>query len=222
MDTLFSIFDWIYIPAIIVSLITSFLHRHKKHLFPIQLYIIISLVVNIIIKITDFIPRTSLIVTINNVVLNIYSIVEIALLYYFIYGILKSRKFRLILIIFFIIYLSIYVSIWISTQKPFFLTEGPPFGFENLLLTIPCFFIMYEFMISDLVFDFKSDANFIITCGILFYFSITTPFYFGYSAMERIAPGFFKIFSILNFTFYALLFISFTKAYLCPLPEQKS
>jgi len=221
MDIAYILCDWLYIPAIISSLIASFIQRNKKHLFPIQLYIIISLIVNIIIKISDFLPRTTISVTINHVILNIYSIVEIALLYNFIYGILKKKKFKILLFIFFAVYLSIYASLWISTQKPFFLTEGPPFAIENLLVTIPCFFVIYEIMISDLVLDFKSDENFIIICGILFYFSITTPFYFGYSILERITPGFFKIFSILNFVFYALLFFSFTKAYLCPLPERK-
>ena len=217
----YTLFDWLYIPAIIVALIVSLVHKNRTHLFPIKLYIIVSLCVNIIIKISDLLPGNQFLAIINHIILNIYSILEIGLLYYFVYGILNGKHFRITLIVFFGLYLFLYASIWIYTQKPFFLTEGPPFAFENLLVTVPCLFVIYEYMNSDLIIDFKSDANFIIICGMLFYFSITTPFYFGYSILENLTPNFFKIFSILNFAFYSLLFISFTKAYLCPLPEQK-
>jgi hypothetical protein len=221
MEIIFTIFDWLYIPAIIAALIVSIVHKNKTHLFPIKLYIIISLCVNTIIKISDLIPSNQFLVMTNHIILNIYSILEIGLLYYFIYGILKGKGFRKTLIIFFGLYLFLYACIWIFTQKPFFLTEGPPFAFENLLVSASCFFVIYEYMNSDLLLDFKTDANFIIICGMLFYFSITTPFYFGYSILESATPNFFKMFSILNFAFYSLLFISFTKAYLCPLPERK-
>jgi hypothetical protein len=221
METAYTFFDWLYIPAIITALVVSLVCKKRTQLYPIKLYIIISLFVNIIIKTSDFIPSSHFIIMTNHIILNIYSIVEIGLLYYFIYGVLKGKKLKKTLIIFFGLYLLLYASIWIYMQRPFFLTEGPPFGFENLLISVPCLFVIYEYMNSELLLDFKSNANFIIICGMLFYFSITTPFYFGYSILENITPRFFKIFGILNFAFYSLLFVSFTKAYLCPLPEQK-
>ena len=221
MDFIYTLCDWIYIPAILSSLIASFLHKIKKNLLPIQIYVVISLIVNIILKISDLVPKNSISKMINYTVLNIYSIFEISLLYFFIYQILTRRKLKVSLLILFTLYSVIYISILFLYQKSFIFSQGPPFALENLLITIACFFVIYEFMNSNAVLNFESNANFIIICGILFYYSITIPFYFSYSLLEKISPEFFKIFSILNYVFYALLFFSFTKAFLCQLPEQK-
>ena len=71
------------------------------------------------------------------------------------------------------------------------------YGFESLLIIIPCLFYIYELLKSNLLISLKSDANFISTCGLLFYFSISIPTYFSWYTLYYLSPGFDKILTIL-------------------------
>ena len=199
----------------------SIIHRDRKNLFPIQLYIIASLIINLLLKIFDYFPENQSFVNLKFAATNIYSLLEISLLYYFFYGIVRIKKYHLVLIILFVLYILIYVLYWGSKKFSIYSLAPDLYGFENIFIMAPCFFYIFEILKSDLVTNLKTDTNFIVICGILFYFSITAPFYFSYTIWNAILPELNKLFIIFNLSFYSLLFISFTKAYLCPLPEQK-
>jgi hypothetical protein len=221
MEIANQITDWFSLIAIIIALIISVIYRNKKELFPIQVYIVVSFVFNFIAKIFDSYPKKSTYNNIGEVALNIYSLLEIALLYYFLFVRIRGNKFRITMILFLTTYLIICATFWTTRKDSFFAFSPDLFGIECLLITIPCLFYIYEILKSDLPINLNYDTNFIITCGILFYFSISLPSYFSWYNLTLIAPGIIRILILFNSFFYSILFFSFMKAYLCPTPKLK-
>ena len=121
----------------------------------------------------------------------------------------------------FFLYISICVLCWLINDRLFYSFTPDLLGVEGLLITGYCLFYIYEILRSDINTDLKTDANFIVTCGILFYFSLSVPTYFSWYNLHYLAPGFEKITILANSIFYTILFISFIKAYLCPVPNRK-
>jgi len=222
MNLALNICEWFAILAIMVAFVFSLIKREKKNLLPIQSYIIISLLVNILLKFLELLPQFNPDHRVSGVTINIYSLIEISLLYVFLFKRIAGKRFRIFMIFFYLIYFSICTSLCFGKYKAIFFSNPVLFGLEDLFLAIPCMFYFYEIMKSDLHSDFKTDENFIITCGILFYFSITTPYFLENYNMYVIAPAFLNLFSIFNSIFYGLLFLSFMKAYLCPIPKQEN
>jgi hypothetical protein len=219
MDLVNNIFEWLCVVTILIALFFSFRSKNKLNLKPISLYVAISLVFNIFLKTNEFFLSTQNQDKYISAAMNIYSWLEISILFYFLYCQIWSSKFRAIIITFFSVYLSLCTIIWTLSPAGIFRTIPDLFGIENLFITTACLFYLYEIIKSDLVLDFKYDPKFIITCGILFYFSISIPVFFnGYNLKQM---GFLNTFYLLNNSFYMLLFISFIKAFLCPIQEQK-
>jgi hypothetical protein len=221
MDIAITITYWILFLSIIASFVVSLVHREKKDLIPIQLYIIVSLLVNGILNIFEVFSIYRNNGEFESVIVNIYSILEITILYYYLYIRIKKPKFLITMKIFLIVYFSICTILWTIKVKGVYSFTPNLYGFEGILIIVPCFFYMYEILKSDFLLDLKTNANFIVTCGILFYFGITIPSYFSWYNLYYISPGFIKIIILTNYIFYTILFISFMKAYLCTAPEQK-
>jgi len=215
------IIDWIALIAIITTFIISLKSRNCKNLQPIKLYIFFSVVFNLTIKITDILPQTKVVTNIAHITLNIFSILEFTLIYYFLYSRIIGVRFRKSMIVIFIIYIAFFIIIWTFIPNSFTSFIPPLFGFEGLLITIPCFFYIYEILRSDLTINLNSDANFIITCGTLFYFCISIPTYLSWHNLFYLAPGIDKILLLSNSIFYAILFVSYMKAFLCNIQAQK-
>jgi hypothetical protein len=220
MNLALNICEWFPVLAILYVFGFSLIHRNKRGLFPIQLYIGISLLVNALLKSVELLPKLDPENRISSVTMNIYSLLEISLLYIFLYTRITGKRYRISMISFFVVYFSVCISFWFGNHKALYSFGPALFGLEDLFIAIPCLFYIYEIMKSDLDVDFKSDANFIITCGILFYFSITTPYFLAYYNLAATAPIFLHLCSIFNAIFYGLLFLSFLKAYLCTIPKQ--
>jgi hypothetical protein len=221
METASQITDWISLFVIIGALITSFIYRQRKDLLSIQAYIIASFIFNFIAKIFDYHSKNFSYYHMGEIVLNIFSLLEISLLYYFLFTRIKNHKFRFTIIFFLLAYYSTCIFFWTIKKDSFYAFSPDLFGIESLLLVIPCFFYLYEILNSDLPDNLNSDPNFIITCGILFYFSISAPSYFSWYNLRLMAPGILRILILSNSIFYAILFFSFMKAYICTIPNLK-
>ena len=221
METANQITDWISLSVILGALITSIVYRNRSDLLSIQVYIIASFIFNLIAKVFDFHSKNSAYNYISEVVLNVFSLLEISLLYYFLFTRIKSQKFRIIIIFFLLIYYSTCIIFWLIKKNSFYAFSPDLFGIECLLLVIPCFFYIYEILKSDLSINLNSDPNFIITCGILFYFSISAPSFFGWYNLRLMAPNILRMLILSNSIFYAILFFSFMKAYICTIPNLK-
>jgi hypothetical protein len=221
MEIANQIINWLSLVAIIIAFAISILRQNRKKLFPIKLYIIVSIVANTILNIFDTLPFKISYKNIEQVSFNIYSLLEISLIYYFLYIRIKGKGFRITMLITFLIFISICIMGWALNSILFFSFAPDLSGVEGLLITIACLFYIYEILKSELEIDLKSNANFIVTCGILFYFSMSIPTYFSWYNLHYMAPGFQKIIIFTNSIFYTILFISFMKAFICPIPNQK-
>ena len=220
METANQIINWISLSVIIMAFIMTLRYPKRENLAPIKLYIFVSIIANLVLNFFDIFLSKGYYRSIEQVAFNIYSILEIFLIFYFLFFRIKSKRLRTIMLISFLLYISIYISSWILNHKLFFSFIPEYLGLEGIIITICCLFYMFEILKSDIKIDLKSDSNFIATCGILFYFSLSIPTYFSWYNLRYFAPGFHQITILANSIFYSILFISFMKAYICPIPNQ--
>jgi hypothetical protein len=221
MGTANQITDWASLVVIFVALLFSVTRKSPKHLFPIQLYILTSFIFNTLAKISDVLPSNSFNSSFGEIALNINSIFEILFINIFLYTRIKSTYLKLSILFFFFIYISTCCLSWIFKKNSFFTFTPDLFGFESLLITLACFFYISEILKRDSDLNLKTDTDFIITCGILFYFSISIPSFFSWYNLIAMAPEVQSLLLLSNSIFYAILFISFMKAYLCIIQEKK-
>jgi hypothetical protein len=220
MDLAINLIEIISFLNTILALVISIIYRDKKYLFPIQLYLASCIIVETVdLSYAFFAKNQSR--TLLSAIQNIQTILEIFLIYCFLYNRLHRKVFQNSIIIFFSIYLTTCFTLWIFKKNSFFIFAPDLLGIEGILITIPCLFYIYEILTSDLIINLKSDSNFIATCGILFYFSISIPIFFCWYILYYISPGSDKILIILNLICSSILILSFMKAYLCPIPDQQ-
>jgi hypothetical protein len=220
MEITNQIINWLSLLVIIMTFIMTILYPKRKNLAPIKLYIFISIIANLILNFFDVFLSKGYYRDVEQVAFNIYSILEISLIFYFLYFRIKNKRFRTTMLITFCLYISICISSWILNYKLFFSFIPEFLGIEGIIITICCLYYMFEILKSEINTDLKSDSNFIATCGILFYFSLSIPTYFSWYNLRYYAPGFHQITILANSIFYTILFISFMKAYICPIPNQ--
>ncbi len=202
------------------ALFISIVRRDKKYLLPIQLYIIICVIVATIdLVFTIFVNDYSH--HLLSAIQNVETILELILIHYFFYTRLQRKGFRNTLIIFTLTFLIICGVFWLKIEKSFFSFAPAILGVEGLFITTASLFYLYEILNNDLVIDLKSNSNFIIACGILFYFGITIPIFFAWYSLYYLSPGSDQILTITNQICFTILIISFMKAYLCPVPNQQ-
>jgi hypothetical protein len=213
MDLTIKIVDWIFFLTVIASFVVSIRRRGNKDLRPIQVYIFLSLVINITLKIMDQLSIKKVIS--ESALINIFSILEISILYYYFFQRISRITFRNSLKFLFGVYFITCIIFWIIKEKGVFFYSPILFGFEGILVTIACFFYILEIIKSDTYINLKADKHFIVSCGILFYFGITVPSYLVLYNLYYLDPIFFKLTIVSNYIFYIFLFITIMKAYLC-------
>lgn len=213
--------NWLTLIAIFIALRTSIFNKNRNDLLPIKIYIVVSLIANLIINFFDAFVIKGPLKSIEQITFNIYSLLEISLFYYFIYTKLKGKWLRITMLLSYTLFFSFCIIGWTSNKKLFYSFAPEISGIEGILITISCLFFIYELLKSDLVINLKSNSNFIVSCGMLFYFSISVPIYFSWYNIHYLTPDFKEIFILVNTFLYASLFISFTKAYLCPTLDMK-
>ncbi len=220
MEAFTNILEWLNLLVLAFALVLSLVVRKHQDLLLIQFYIIISLGLNIWLKIAEHLPNDIQYKYISGFVVNIYSIIEFSLIYLFLFRLITRGEFRISMRLFYIFYVSLNTAVWMAYKRSIFRPISHLYGLESILITIACLFYFLEILKSDRIIDFKSNSEFIVVCGLLFYFSISVPFFFSVSSTYK-----FKLFDIIasfNTLFYILMFVSFLKAYLCPLAEQKN
>jgi hypothetical protein len=221
-DTFYRICDFIIFGTTIIALIVSIRYGNsKKYLFPIQLYIIFSLFNGLFLNILEQLPQKNIYYNVANAEINIYSIVEFSIFYYFIHKNIHGKRNKNFLLFLYILYTSFIFFTWLRIHNGIFSSLPSHYGLGNLFITIASLFYIYEILKSDLINDFKTNAKFLVTCGALFYFSTTIPIFFLTNVLYALAPTFITLYNGINELLFSILFISFIKAYLCPSPQQK-
>jgi hypothetical protein len=221
MDIAIDITQWFLLLSIIAAFFISSIFRKNKELIPIQLYIILLLVVNIVMKLLIHLSKPEVYKYLSTSIINLFSILEIIIIYYFLYFKIKRTLLRNLMVLFLVLFLSICAIFWTIRKNTFFSFAPDLFGLECLLITIPCLFYVYEILRTEYYLDLKSNAKFIITCGLLFNFSLLVPIYFSWYTLFQINSDFNKILNFLSILFSSLLVLVFMKAYLCPITVQK-
>jgi hypothetical protein len=214
------LFAFLSLLTSIIAFVLSVINSKRKDLFQIKLYIILTTAVAAV-DIFFYFLKYDTPPKIEQAIINIASIFEISLIYNFLFVRIKRRIFRVWIVIFFMVYLSICAFIWTMLKTTFYSFAPDIFGIEGLLITIPCLFYIYEILKSDLHINLNLDSNFIVTCGLLFYFSVSIPNCFSWYILFYLSPGFDKIIITSNILCFIILNISFMKAYLCPAPVQQ-
>ncbi len=221
-DTFYRICDFIILATTVIALVVSIRYGNKKKfLFPIQLYIIFSLINGLLLTIIDHLPQKNIYYYIANAEINIYSIIEFSLIYYFLFKSTPAQRHKNILLFLYLFYTSFSFFTWTRIHNGIFSSLPSLYGLGNLLITIASLFYIYEILKSDVVVDFKADSSFLVVCGALFYFSSTIPIFFFTNVLYAMAPAFITLYNGINELLFSILFMSFIKAYLCPSPEQK-
>jgi hypothetical protein len=203
-----------------IALFISIVRRENKYLFPIQLYIIICIIVPIV-DLSYSLFANILSLSSLFALHNIQTLLEISLIYYFLHSRLRSQSFRNSIKIFIVVYIAFCLTFWIKKENSFFAFAPDLIGLEGLLISVPCLFYIYEILSNDMNTDLRSNSNFIVACGLLFYFSISIPIFFCWYVLYYLSPGSDKILTITNQIFFTILIVSFMKAYLCPVPDQQ-
>ena len=154
----------------------------------------------------------------SNLSINIYILIEAALIYHFLFQIIILKKLRSILKIilaFFIIYLSIH---WIANS--FFYYPAKAFLVQSFIILIPCSFYLIQLFKTPPTIDLLNTPAFWITIGLLFYFSSTFPL-FLWDSIESLSANYYSLYSI-NFVAYSILFLLIAKASTCkPSPTKQ-
>jgi hypothetical protein len=221
MDLTLKIVDWIFFLTVIVAFVVSVRRPGNTDLRPIQVYIVVMLIEDILLEFIGILPHIKDNLKYTNIVLNISSLFEISIIFYFLNKIIVKKSFRIAMLIFLVFYLMVCLYVWTGKYKAFFYVVPQLFGLENFLITVACLFYFYEILNSEIIINIRSNSNFTVICGLLFYFSIMTPLSFSYFIWLKSAPELNSVIQIMNMIFYSILFISLIKAYLCPFPEQK-
>lgn len=214
--------DWILTATTLVSLVVSLVHRVHKQLFLIQIYIVASLFIDVLSTIRELLFSDSkLWLAINCATLNFYSISEIILIALFISNVIPKKNINKIIKTLCCIYVTFCVSLWLYFPTAITSDLHYLFALEGIFITIFCLFYFYEIIHTGFSIDISQDSNFIAICGILFYFSTSVPYYFSSYKLLELSPDSFIIYDCINYFFYTILFLSFIKAYLCPVLLQK-
>lgn len=212
--------DWILTVTTLVSFIISWTHRRHKQLFLIQIYITASLVVDLLSSLTELVFLDSKIWReIDCVSLNLFSILEITIIYLYIIKTIGRKLFRTGMKILYMIYICFCIIIWLSFPKALISNTPHLYALEGIIITVFCLLYFYELMHLPPKEEIWNKPDFWVISGLLFYFSITCPFYMLLNGLNS-TPLANIIFSSFNYCLYTILFISLIKAYLCPFRVQ--
>ena len=213
--------DWILTVTTLISFIVSWTRRNHKQLFLIQIYITASLIVDILSTLTELIFMDNKVWhEIDCASLNLLSILEITLIFLFVIKIITRRAIRKCMIVLYITYGSFCTSIWLSFPRAFISNTPLLYAMEGVIITIFCLLYFYDLMHSISNDEIRKKPDFWAISGILFYFSITCPFYMLMKGLHS-TPFVNVIFTCIDYCLCTILFISFIKAYLCPIRVQR-
>ncbi len=213
--------DWILIATTLVSFVISWKFRAHKQLFLIRIYIAASLFVDILSSATElFFPESKICLAIDNAVLNLYSILEISVIYLFINRTISRKSFKISIQLFYIFYVGLCLIIWVFFPKAIISNTPYLFALEGILIAGLCLPYFYELIYSLPIERISKVPDFWVISGILFYYSSTFPFYFILIGLHY-APSINVIFISVNYFLYTILFLAFIKAFLCPIHIRK-
>ncbi len=199
-------------------LIISLIYRKNRKLNPIRFYLAESAVGIIT---TLFISQGEHGRRIYDMSGNLFSFLDLTVLYYYFRSLTESRILRRFLMGSYAIITGICIYFWMSQE--YGITTFIPllYGLENLFITIPCLLFIYELFKSEEEIDLKTNPHFYIACAFLFFYGATFPFYITYKTLYAETPAIAVVLSSVQIVLIIIMYVTIMKAFLCPYPEQK-
>lgn len=146
----------------------------------------------------------------------IFLLIEFLTINHFFSEVLNSHRIKRILKASRPLYFVILLFYWIWVNY-FFSPSVAIFVFQAGFILVPTFVYFLEMFKTPVTFNLYSDFSFWISAGILFYFSCTLPIFLLVHYMFDKNEVFREsTLSSINYICYGILFLSITKAYLCP------
>ena len=145
--------------------------------------------------------------------INIFTILEVILIYHLGFQIIKVRKLRNVLI-FFLFSFFLYALLTWGFTNAFLINSSRMFPIESLVVLIPTCFYFFQLFKLPPTFNLFNQPAFWINIGILFAFSCTLPL----STLEFFNKKFIDsnfYFYYINFISYSFLYLSIAKGYCC-------
>jgi hypothetical protein len=209
--------DWIMIATTAIAFIVALKSDFRRTQLQLIIYYVffalvtdcISLSAHIFAKSKDSIRQ------IDNITISLFLIIEMTLLYLFIYrnviGYKKKAAMRIIYVLFF---LFIFIS---RTIKNLNIQNSPIqiFGLESLCLVIPSLFYFHELFRLSPTINFKNLSSFWVITGILFYNGCSLPIYILIHFIHQELELQLTILATLNFILYSVLILFIIIAFLC-------
>src|ERR1700759_1974290 len=100
MDLTIEIAQWILILSTSVAFLISSFFRRNKELRPIQLYIFLLFVVNVSMRLLIYLSKPDSYKYLSTSIINLFSVLEIIIIYYFLYFKIKRSGFRILMLLF--------------------------------------------------------------------------------------------------------------------------
>jgi hypothetical protein len=195
------------------TLIIALKHR-DNNLKLITIYIVVT----IIYSLTDvwaciFTPTNYKFLS---VLYNSYDILEFTIINSFIFSRLRSTTLRIVSVLCFLFY---FLMCYIDFSHFHFSNFTPIMaGIGYIFIAIPSLLLIFEVLKSDLKTDLRSNPDFLIGSGCLFYYSLCIPisFFLGNAFFANNILDIAPYLVCLTYFFYAFLIYTFIRAYLSP------
>lgn len=156
-----------------------------------------------------------------NLTVHLYIIIELAILTYFFFIKIKSKRLRNVILSLNCFLFSILLFNFFTNNN--FITEyySSFVAIEAIINLIGCIFIFIQILDEDSNTPLLETPDFIITSGFFFFFGFTCPGYIltNYFNIDLVLS---KFLSIQNALVYIILYVTFVIAYLCKIRSSKS
>lgn len=195
--------------AAVVGVVYRKRHRETKYLF---IYAAASFTETLIsIIISTWYPEARE-MGVSNMFINVFLIIEIAVLYHFYLQVFRLVRVRIILKTILIMYVTSMISVWLI-RNSFHKDAGIFFILQAILILIPGLYYFFEIAKSSSRTNLLSDPVFLVMIGILLYFGCTLPLFLSDSFLDLNKAAERNLYGI-NCICYALFYLIMTRAFL--------
>jgi hypothetical protein len=207
------------IVVFLATVVISLIYRRNKKLNPIRFFLLESVAGLIA---TAMAPHTKAGVLAFNTTYNLFTFLDLVVLYYYLWCLITRRLLRKILLVSFTIIAGICVYFFANPR--FGLTSFMPilYGMQNLFITLPCLLYFYELFNSEDDVDLRTNPHFYIACAVLFFYGATFPFFMAFKTLYDATPEMIDLLSTVENLLIAIMDFTILRAFLCPFPEDHS
>jgi hypothetical protein len=210
MYTLVQIVLFLTTALLIWAFIVGWKYRVGKPFISIQFYLVLLIMENLF-DLLYFAPNH--LYDFQNLISNIGTIFELTCISYFFFIRMTRLASRYSIVILLFLYVSISIFFWIANKNFIFSFTPYLYVLEGLFIIIPSFLFIYEIIKSELKINLREDVSFIINCGILFYFLISTPLFICWYNLHIFYPQIDNTLVLIDSLCFLVLVILILKGY---------